>query len=77
MEAAMPTLEIFESQGSKRVLRPPTTRPGTCREAVTQWARELSRADHAPFEVSFQRRMHGHELYEVKVGVRAFSVVVH
>ncbi len=77
MEAAMPVLEIFESQGSKRTLRPSTERPGTCREAVVQWAQELSTADHAPFEVTFDGRMRGHELYRVKVGKRRFDIVVH
>lgn len=78
MEAsAMPILEIFESSGSKRVLRPPAERPGTCREAVEQWAKELGRADCAPFQVRLQNRMRGHELYEVKVGARVFSIVVH
>lgn len=73
----MAILEIFETSGAKQLLRPSTRRDGPTRAAVVGWAQDLSDSDEAPFEVKFQRKLRGHELYEVKVGARLFSVVVH
>lgn len=77
MEADLALLEIFESRGSKRVLRPPAKRPGSPREAVDQWAQELGEADGAETKVTFRRKEYGHELYDVRVGSRSFSVIAH
>ena len=73
----MAHLEIFETEGSRQLLRPAALQEGKGREAVTSWARALGEADDAPFKVTFKNKAHGHELYEVRVGDRVFSVIAH
>lgn len=71
----MAHLEIFETSGSRRVLRPGALREGTGREAIQCWAEELALADHVEFHLTFKRKLRGHELYEVRVGDRWFDVI--
>jgi hypothetical protein len=73
----MAHLEIFETSGSKRMLRPASLREGKGREAVQGWADELGEADCAPVQVTFKRKLHGHELFIVRVGSRRFDVITH
>ena len=73
----MAHLEIFETEGSRQLLRPAALMEGKGRAAVTSWARALGEADDEPFEVTFKSKTHGHELFEVRVGDRVFSVIAH
>lgn len=73
----MAHLEIFETSGAQRTLRPGALREGDGREAVQRWADELGRADRAPVKVTFKRKLHGHELFSVRVGDRVFDVIAH